>query len=77
MPTPAFLKKGSDNLLNGVGLGAAFGAAIIWGSSILNQIKTVIPQAWTSWSPTSYPDLALWVYIIGAGALIGYIIDRQ
>jgi hypothetical protein len=65
-----FLKKGSDNLKNGIVLGGLFGAAIVWGNLIYSWVQTIIPSSWLVLGSFSLP-----VYLIVLGAIVGYIID--
>ncbi len=67
----SLLQKGKDKLLNGVILGALFGAVIVWGVNIYGWLITNVPSSWLVLGEFSLP-----VYVIGAGALIGYIVDR-
>lgn len=67
----SFWKQGKDTLHNGTVLGALLGVAIVWGSVILAKIEELIPVTWEVFGEYSIP-----VFIIGAGALIGYLIDR-
>jgi hypothetical protein len=66
------LQRGRDNLLNGTILGGLFAAAIIWGGSIYGWMKEMIPLEWLILGELSLP-----VYLLGIGALVGYIIDRK
>lgn len=67
------LKKGSDNLLNGTILGAILGLAIVYGDKILAEVTKIIPSSWYLFESTT---LSLALILGGAGALIGYILDR-
>jgi len=67
----SMLQRGKDKLLNGVVLGALFGVAIIWGEPIYTWLLANIPSTWLVLGEFSLP-----VYVIGAGALIGYVVDR-
>ncbi len=60
-----------DKLLNGVVLGAALGAAIVWGAPIYSWLIINIPSAWLVLGDFSLP-----IYIIGIGALAGLIVDK-
>ena len=64
-------QRGKDKLLNGIILGGLLGAAIVWGAPIYSWLIINVPSAWLVLG-----DLSLPIYIIGAGAIIGYIIDR-
>ena len=64
-------QRGKDKLLNGLVLGALLGAAIVWGAPIYSWLIINVPSAWLVLG-----DLSLPIYIIGAGAILGYIIDR-
>jgi len=66
-----FWKQGKDTLHNGAVLGALLGIAIIWGNTILAKIEELIPTAWEVLGEYSIP-----VYVIAAGALLGYAVDR-
>ena len=65
------MKRGRDSLTNGVVLGAVIGAMIVWGDKVLGFIEGIVPSNWIVLGVWSVP-----LYVIGAGALIGYIIDR-
>lgn len=65
-------KRGLDNLRNGVILGALFGAAIVWGNKVYSFLILNIPSAWLKFGELSLP-----LYLIGIGAIVGYIIDRH
>ena len=67
-----FWRKGSDTLHNGTVLGALLGAAIVWGNHLYSWLITNIPGAWLKLGSYSLP-----IYLVGAGALIGYLIDRN
>ncbi len=67
----SILQRGRDKLLNGVVLGAMLGAAIVWGAPIYSWLIINVPSAWLVIGDWSLP-----IYIIGAGALAGYIVDR-
>ena len=69
--TSSLLHRGKDKLLNGVILGAILGAAIVWGAPIYSWLIINIPSAWLV-----VGDISLPIYIIGAGAWIGYVVDR-
>ena len=71
----SFWKKGSDNLIDGTVLGAAFGCAIIWGPKILAFITEYIPPTW-DWLDTIQTGITAKVLIIAGGAVIGYILDK-
>lgn len=64
-----------ENLKNGIVLGSALGAAILWGDKIrdpiVNWLNSVIP------SQVSFLG-AVWapLVIIAVCALIGYIVDK-
>ena len=64
-------KKGTDSLKNGLVLGALLGAMIVWGAQIYSWLIINVPTAWLILGEWSLP-----IYIIGVGALAGYIIDR-
>lgn len=64
-------RKGKDTLHNGTVLGVLLGIAVVWGSTILAKIEEIIPETWIVLGEYSIP-----VYIIGACALLGYLIDR-
>ncbi len=68
----SFWKKGSDTLHNGTVLGALAGLFIWQGASIYTWLIEQVPSVWLKLGTYSLP-----IYLIGAGALIGYIIDRQ
>lgn len=68
----SFWKKTGDNLQNGTILGALFGAAIVWGGGIYDWIVEMVPLNWLL-----IGDLSIPLYLVGAGALIGYIVDRK
>ncbi len=65
-------KRGSDSLKNGVVLGGILGLAIWKGASIYSWLIENIPQSWMKLGEFSLP-----IYLILAGMLVGYIIDRQ
>ncbi len=67
----SLLKKGRDNLLNGTVLGGILAAAIIWGGTVYEWIEGIVPVDWLVLGEWSLP-----VYLLGVGALVGYIIDR-
>jgi len=67
----SIFKKGKDKLVNGIVLGALLGAAIVWGAQIYTWILLTVPQSWMVLGSASLP-----IYVIGIGALAGYIIDR-
>ncbi len=67
----SLLQRGRDNLLNGIVLGALLAAAIIWGGTIYGWIEGIVPVDWLVLGEWSLP-----VYLLGLGALIGYIVDR-
>ncbi len=67
----SMLQRGKDKLVNGVILGALFGAMIIWGAQIYTWLQTTVPTTWLVLGEFSLP-----VYIIGLGALAGYLVDR-
>ena len=60
-----------DDLFNGVVLGGLLGAAIVWGAPIYTWIIETVPSAWLVLGNSSLP-----LYLIGVGALIGYIVDK-
>lgn len=60
-----------DDLFNGVVLGGLLGAAIVLGAPIYTWIIETVPPAWFVLG-----DLSLPLYIIGAGMLLGWIIDK-
>jgi hypothetical protein len=71
-------KKGGDNLLNGIGLGVAFGALVAtsnisWIQSTVNSIMSAIPVTYISWAG----DYAKMAVFGGIGALVGYFLDRM
>ena len=67
----SILQKGKDKLLNGVILGAVFGAVIVWGATIYDWLLANIPSTWLVLGELSVP-----VYVVGAGAVLGWAIDR-
>ena len=67
----SLLHRGKDKLLNGIILGALLGAAIVWGADIYSWLILNFPNNLLVLGEWSLP-----IYIIGAGALIGYIVDR-
>ena len=60
-----------DKLLNGTILGALAGFLIWQGAPIYTWLLINIPSYWLKLG-----DLSLPLYLIGAGALIGYIVDK-
>jgi len=64
--------RGADNLKNGTFLGALFGLAIVWGDKFYDWLTLSMPSSWMYLGELSLP-----VYIIVAGALIGYFVDRR
>lgn len=60
-----------DDLFNGVVLGGLLGAAIVWGAPIYTWIIETVPPAWYVLGDPSLP-----LYLIGAGMLVGWIIDK-
>jgi len=66
-----FFQKGKDKLLNGIVLGALLGAAIVWGAQIYTWLIINVPSAWLVLGEWSLP-----IYVIGFGAILGYIVDR-
>ena len=64
-------KKAKDNLANGALLGAILGAGIVWGDKVLGWIEGMVPEAWIVLGEWSIP-----IYLIAAGAFLGYAIDR-
>ena len=68
------LQRGKDNLTNGVILGGIAGALIIWGDTVKGWVTDIIPQSWINVFPEGY---GLAIILIGLGALVGYIVDRQ
>ena len=60
-----------DKLINGVVLGGLLGAAIVWGAPVYTWIIETVPPAWCVLGNLSLP-----LYLIGAGALVGYIVDK-
>ena len=69
--TSNLLQRGKDNLLNGVILGALFGRAIVGGKPVYTWLLANVPSTWLVLGELSLP-----VYVIGIGALAGYIVDR-
>lgn len=67
----SFWRKGRDTLHNGTAFGAILGLAIIWGAPIYTWIIQNVPSAWLLLGEWSLP-----LYVIGAGAILGYFIDR-
>jgi len=67
----SLLRKGSDSLKNGMVLGALSGVFIWQGSKIYSYLIINIPSAWLKLGACSLP-----IYLIGLGALVGYIVDR-
>ena len=66
-----FWKKGRDTLHNGTVLGALAGLFIWQGANIYSWLIINIPSVWLKLGTYSLP-----IYLIGIGALAGYIIDR-
>ncbi len=60
-----------DKLLNGVVLGGLLGAAIVWGAPIYSWIIINFPNNWLVLGDVSLP-----AYLIGLGALAGWIVDK-
>ena len=67
----AIFRKARDNLANGAVLGGLLGVAIVWGDTVLGWIEGIIPEAGIVLGEWSIP-----IYVIGAGILLGYAIDR-
>ena len=67
-----FWKRGSDTLHNGTVLGVLAGFFIWKGAVIYTWLLENIPTTWMKLGTWSLP-----IYLLGAGALVGYIIDRQ
>jgi len=66
-----FWKKGRDTLHNGTVLGALAGFFIWQGANVYSWLIINIPTAWLKIGTYSLP-----IYLIGLGALVGYIVDR-
>jgi len=66
-----FWKKGRDTLHNGTVLGALAGLFIWQGANVYSWLIINIPTAWLKLGTYSLP-----IYLIGLGALVGYIVDR-
>lgn len=62
-----------DKIQNGAVLGGLFGAAVAWGDKVSTYLaeKVVIPADWMYFN-----EWTMTVYLIGAGALIGYLVDK-
>ena len=65
-----FWHRMGDGLKNGTVLGALLGAAIAWGNQVYSWLLINLPAMWISTVP-------LWAWLIGIGAIIGYLIDRN
>ena len=70
--TSFWTRTGRDNLQNGAILGALLAAAIVWGSTVYEWIEGIVPLDWLVLGEFSLP-----VYLLGLGALVGYIVDRS
>jgi len=60
-----------DKVKNGTFLGGLLGFAIWQGANIYTWLIETIPSVWMKLGEFSLP-----LYLIGAGALVGYIIDK-
>lgn len=69
--TSFWTKTGKDTLHNGAILGGLLAAAIIWGGTVYGWIEGIVPVDWLILGDFSLP-----VYLLGIGALVGYIVDR-
>ena len=68
------MKRGPDNLMNGSIAGAIAASLVIFGETVKGWATDIIPVSWIEAFPEGY---GLGIILISAGALIGYIIDRQ
>ena len=68
----SFWKKGTDTLHNGVVMGGLLGAAVAWGDTVLAKVEDVIPAGLA----TVLGEYTIPIYLIAAGALLGYAVDR-
>ena len=68
------LQRGPDNLTNGVVLGAAVGALIVWGETVKTWVTDIIPIDWIN---VFTEGTGLPIILIVISALVGYIVDRS
>lgn len=69
----SFWRKGGDTLHDGTILGAIAGALLIWGNQVSDWIVGILPESATTFAGDTF---SLPIIFIGAGMVIGYIVDR-
>ena len=69
----SFWKKGGDTLQDGTVLGAIAGALLVWGDKVSSWLIPMIPVSARTFAGDTF---SLPIIFIGAGAILGYIVDR-
>lgn len=73
MPRQTLFKRfGTDNLKNGIYLGAIMGLLVYFGEGIIKFITELVPE-----SLKFFGQHSTLFYLIIIGAIIGYYVDRN